>query len=354
MRTVSRSSLLATFLLAASPLAAESTLPECPTVEQAGFTVAMAARDTVNTLEKVPSGPRHLFFFTDVRGGRGQTLIHQWQHGGSETSVRLRVNGDSWRAWSSQPLHSPHGDWRVSVLTEAGCELGQWRLPGATVPPVAVPAPVPRVIRPAEDPAPARQVAAPPRLDETALQALLADNDVIGLRMLLQDAETRGVDPKQIDRLRNITLVLASARREVEHDRLHTARTRLMSLAARDDLTEEEQDSLAALQARAQTRARQLSQEYLYWMAAWDTTVNRGLAGSALCTDPSGFANDWPAHINESLAWVDRQETGSGYRFVLLDHRTAESHVLTLHCPFRALQGLREGDSRVSQTATGG
>lgn len=354
MRTVSRSSLLAALLLAASPLAAGSTLSECPTVEQAGFTVAMAARDTVNTLDKVPAGPRHLFFFADVRDGRGQTLIHQWQHGSSETTVRLRINGDSWRAWSSQPLHTPQGNWRVSVRTEAGCELGQWDLPGVSAPPpVAVSTPVPRVPPPAGEPAPVPQAAAPSRLDDAALQALLADNDVIGLRMFLQDAEARGLNPTQLDRLRNITLVLASARHEVEHDRLHTARTRLMSLAARDDLTEEEQDSLAALQARAQARARELSEEYLYWLAAWDITMNQGLAGSALCVDPSGFANDWPAHINESLAWVDRQETGSGYRFVLLDHRTAESHVLTLHCPFRGLpEGLRDG--HVSQTATGG
>ncbi|WP_162925766.1 DUF2914 domain-containing protein [Isoalcanivorax indicus] len=349
MQTISRLSLLVALALATPLLAAE----ECPEVDRAGFTSAMQAREPGDLLAQVPSEARTLYFFTDVRGGRGETLIHQWQHGDTDTEVRLRIGADRWRTWSSHRVPSAQGHWQVSVRTGHGCDLGSWSLAGAPAPSQPAAQPPARASTP-DTPAPATQRAhttRAERLDQAAMQALLADNDVIGLRMLLDDAEARGVNRDEISRARRITLVLASARREIEHDRLHTARARLLSLAGQTDMSEEEQASREALLALADARARALSQDYLYWLAAWDITLNRGLAGGALCADPSAFASDWPAHVNDSLAWVDRQDTPGGYRFILLDHRTAQSHTLTLHCPMRHMQYLRGG--QVSLTGTG-
>ena len=64
-----------------------------------------------------------LWCFTHVMGAQGATVIyHIWSFAQHEKAVvELRVNGPSWRTYSSKIIQ-PHeiGDWRVDVLGPEG------------------------------------------------------------------------------------------------------------------------------------------------------------------------------------------------------------------------------------------
>lgn len=342
---------LAMLLCAMLPLL--SSADSCPEISRAGFTGAIAGSEPMDTLNQVPENLRTLFFFTDVVGGAGMTLQHRWRSGDSDTEVSLRVGGSGGRIWSSRQIVNPGADWHVTVTSDTGCELGVWRIGGN---PDAAPRPrpptAPLSTAPAEStPAPAR-VTIPARAQTSAqpapavalkteeMNALLSDRDLVGVRMLLETEADRGVDPQLLTRIRQIDLEIASAKREIEADRLYTAATRLTQLAARQDLTGEERSTVAELQEQVGTRTSELESSYVLWLAAWEQTMNRGLAGGALCSDPSAFASDWPERITGALSWVDRQTTTTGYDFVLIDTRTGRSHVLSLHCPMQGTSAL--------------
>ncbi|MCH8542995.1 MAG: DUF2914 domain-containing protein [Alcanivorax sp.] len=323
----------------------------CPEIGRAGFTGAVAGGEPLDVLDQIPENVRTLFFFTEVLGGTGTTLRHQWQSQESDAVVPLRIGGPSWRTWSSRQIVDPTIDWSVTVTSDSGCQLGVWHIagnPNATPRPPAAPSTPPPPPPPSQQqqqqpaaPAPA-QAAAPPaarpgpatfKIDD--MNALLAARDLVGARMLLEAEAERGVDPQLLTRIRQVDLEIASAQREIEADRLYTATTRLTQLAQRHDLTGEERAAVVTLEGQIRSRTAELESDYLFWLAAWRQTMNRGLAGGALCVDPSAFASDWPARITEALSWVDRQTTATGYDFLLIDPRTGRSHVLPLDCPIQ-------------------
>ncbi|MBZ2187791.1 DUF2914 domain-containing protein [Alcanivorax sp. JB21] len=326
-------------MLSATPAFAESGgaaahAESCPEISRAGFTGAVVGSEPLDLLTEVPATVRTLFFFTEVLGATGMTLQHRWQNGDSDVTVPLRIGSPGWRTWSSRQIVDNTMDWRVTVTTDNGCTLGVWTIagnPDAARPPAAAPT---RSTPVRSSPTRATRTA------ETALRteeinALLAEQDLIGARMLLEAEAERGVAPQLLARIRQVDLELASARREIEAERLYTAATRLAQLSERDDLSDQERASITGLQREITQRTADLENEYVYWLAAWRHTVNQGLAGGALCTNPSAFAEDWPTRITEALSWVDRQATATGYDFLLIDTRTGRSHVLPLHCPLQ-------------------
>ena len=331
-----------------------SSADTCPEISRAGFTGAVAGSEPLDALDQIPANLRTLFFFTEVTGGAGMTLQHRWRSDDSDTVISLRVGGPSWRTWSSRQVVNPGADWRVTVTSDTGCELGVWHIRGnpdaaPRARPPATPSSTPPVERP---PAAAARATTPARPPSSALQApaialnteemnaLLSARDLVGARMLLESEAERGVDPQLLTRIRQVDLEIVSAKREIDADRLYTAATRLAQLAARQDLTGEEYATVALLQGQVGTRTAELESGYVFWLAAWEQTMNRGLAGSALCIDPSDFASDWPERITEALSWVDRQTTATGYDFLLIDARTGRSHVLPLHCPMRGISAF--------------
>jgi hypothetical protein len=102
----------------ASPAAAGS-------VARAVFTTAVADREPSDELSVVPSSMSRVYFFTELLGLEGQRVIHRWEQGGQmRGEVQFDVGGSRWRVWSSkQMLPEWTGEWRVTVLDEAGAEL---------------------------------------------------------------------------------------------------------------------------------------------------------------------------------------------------------------------------------------
>ena len=101
-----------------------ATPPATPpgTLARATFTSAIAERKPVDEIDTLPHDQSQIFFFTDLRGFAGQTVLHRWEYKGQTMAeVPFAVRGPRWRVWSSKELEPIWtGDWRVSVVDESG------------------------------------------------------------------------------------------------------------------------------------------------------------------------------------------------------------------------------------------
>ena len=95
-----------------------------------------------------------VYFFSEIKDAPNQKITHRWEHNGKVMSeTGFDVGGNRWRVFSSKTLDpSWTGEWKVSVVDEAGSTLG-----ASTFTYEAAPA-----IKPVAEPA-AAQPAAPTR-----------------------------------------------------------------------------------------------------------------------------------------------------------------------------------------------
>jgi hypothetical protein len=116
-------------LPSAEPLPSVEALPpvdaipsDLPQVAHATFTTEIADREPVDHITFVKNDLEKVFFFTDLRNLKGQTVTHQWEFDGDViSSVPFDVDGNRWRVWSSKEMKSELvGEWKASVLTEDG------------------------------------------------------------------------------------------------------------------------------------------------------------------------------------------------------------------------------------------
>jgi len=117
-----RASLVASFvLLAGLGVAADALAQEVPSVT-AQFTTAIENREPVDQITFVRNDVGKVFFFSDLRGLAGKTVIHRWIHDGQTMAeVRFEVGGPRWRVWSSKDLMPDWiGDWTVEIVTGEG------------------------------------------------------------------------------------------------------------------------------------------------------------------------------------------------------------------------------------------
>lgn len=86
------------------------------------FTTEIKDKEPISELKQVPSDVTRIYFFTEITGLNGHTIIHRWEYNGQVLAeVNFQVNGDRWRTWSSKNmLASWLGKWQVSVLDEGG------------------------------------------------------------------------------------------------------------------------------------------------------------------------------------------------------------------------------------------
>ncbi len=91
-----------------------------PRVVLATFTTEISDREPVDDVSFLGSDKRVVYFFTDLRNMKGQTIRHVWTYEDNEMgSVEFVVKGDRWRFWSSkQLLPAWLGSWSVSVLND--------------------------------------------------------------------------------------------------------------------------------------------------------------------------------------------------------------------------------------------
>lgn len=120
-------------IAAAASAADDADITVTPESEDQGATVARAVitsgvvdREPRDHLSEVTTDTRRVFFFTEIRNGKGLKVTHRWLHEGRElAAVDFAIEGDRWRVWSSKQLRPDWtGDWAVEVVTDDGRVLG--------------------------------------------------------------------------------------------------------------------------------------------------------------------------------------------------------------------------------------
>ncbi len=98
-----------------------------PTVARAQFTSNVVAREPVDAVTRLANDSHKVFFFTELRGMEGTTVVHRWSYGEQVMAeVPFRVGGNRWRVWSSKTLRADWlGEWTVSVVDTTGTVLAE-------------------------------------------------------------------------------------------------------------------------------------------------------------------------------------------------------------------------------------
>jgi hypothetical protein len=99
---------------------------ETPSV-LAQFTTGIENREPIDQITFVGNDARKVFFFTDLRGLEGRTVVHRWIYDGRVMAeVEFEVRGPRWRVWSSKDLLPDWiGDWTVEVVVRPDVEDGE-------------------------------------------------------------------------------------------------------------------------------------------------------------------------------------------------------------------------------------
>mgnify|MGYP003413475389 CR=1 FL=1 len=96
------------------------------TVARAQFTSAVQDREPTDKVSSLLNDKNRIYFFTEIKDAPNQKITHRWEHDGkvvSETS--FDVGGNRWRVYSNKTLDPQQtGEWKVSVVDEAGSTLG--------------------------------------------------------------------------------------------------------------------------------------------------------------------------------------------------------------------------------------
>ena len=108
-------------LVAGLGFAGRAVAQEAPAVI-AQFTTGIENREPVDQISFVRNDVRKVFFFSDLRGLAGTTIVHRWIHDDQTMAeVRFEVAGPRWRVWSSKDMMPDWiGDWTVEVVTNEG------------------------------------------------------------------------------------------------------------------------------------------------------------------------------------------------------------------------------------------
>jgi hypothetical protein len=98
-------------------------------IARAQFTTGIQAREPIDRIDSVvyTEGQqlKRVFYFTELRDLKGETIIHRWEHEGEVVAeVKFNVRGNRWRVYSSKYL-TPQmtGQWRVIVVNSKGESL---------------------------------------------------------------------------------------------------------------------------------------------------------------------------------------------------------------------------------------
>jgi len=91
-------------------------------VAREAFTTQIKNHEPTDELKKLNNDVQKVYFFTDLRDLKGQTVTHRWEYNGKVMAeVHFKVRGPRWRVWSSKNLEPGWtGDWKVSVVNGAG------------------------------------------------------------------------------------------------------------------------------------------------------------------------------------------------------------------------------------------
>lgn len=96
------------------------------TVARAQFTSAVENREPVDKVSSLLNDKNRVYFFSEIKDAPNQKITHRWEYNGKVMSeMNFDVGGERWRVFSSKTLDpSWTGEWKVSVLDQAGSTLG--------------------------------------------------------------------------------------------------------------------------------------------------------------------------------------------------------------------------------------
>lgn len=91
------------------------------------YTSGVADREPVDRLQTLPRDGGRVYYYTELRGLDGQTVIHRWEYaGGVVSEIPFQVGAERWRVWSSKELRpGATGAWTVTVVDGSGKELSR-------------------------------------------------------------------------------------------------------------------------------------------------------------------------------------------------------------------------------------
>jgi len=96
-------------------------------VSRSAFTTAIENKEPVSELKTIANDVGRVYFFTELSGLKGNTIIHRWEHNNETLAeISFEIGADRWRTWSSKNIvPSWTGVWTVSVLDEGGNIIDQ-------------------------------------------------------------------------------------------------------------------------------------------------------------------------------------------------------------------------------------
>ncbi len=94
-------------------------------VVRSQFTRAIRDREPVDDVVTLPNSVDHVYYFTEIRGMAGRTIVHRWMyHGRIMAEVRFKIGGPRWRVYSMKTLDPDQtGRWTVVVTDGSGWPL---------------------------------------------------------------------------------------------------------------------------------------------------------------------------------------------------------------------------------------
>ena len=99
-------------------------------VARAAFATAVEEREPVDSIDSLTNDHSRVFFFTELVGLEGQSVVHRWELDGQVVAeVPFEVGGPRWRVYSTKSLlPGSTGEWTVTVVDGQGNVLTSQRL----------------------------------------------------------------------------------------------------------------------------------------------------------------------------------------------------------------------------------
>ena len=87
-------------------------------ISNAEFAMEIKDRTPLNIIEELDNSFGKIYFFTNIRNLKGQSIRHRWIYKNKVMAeVEFDINGPRWRVWSSKNLWPTWlGEWSVEVL----------------------------------------------------------------------------------------------------------------------------------------------------------------------------------------------------------------------------------------------
>jgi len=91
-------------------------------ITRAQFTTGIVDHEPTDNVTSIPNSSNKIFFFTDLRNLKGQTITHRWDHDGKTMAeINFNIGGDRWRVYSIKSLKPEWtGTWTVSIVDDKG------------------------------------------------------------------------------------------------------------------------------------------------------------------------------------------------------------------------------------------